>query len=300
MKYIYLDSRFWIDIGDNELTNRNSSIKTFYTLLKELVYTRKAICPISNPIFLELLKQMDNKQKKSIARIMDELSLGYCLESKYYLFKREIENLILEKSSYWVTPVDFRDLEENRITERPEGKRILEMTGRPSIEEIIEVLSGINWDNFKGNISTINEYLQNQKQINESEITDFSHLQMNEIYNTFMSVVDIFPELSYKIEQLEDIPDMSNILYKLPSIWAFGSIHALIRYDRNRKYRINDFFDIDHCSMAIGYYDYFFTERSFFHVVTDGLAQLDTTFNTICCRDYERGNSILYSIITST
>ena len=271
----------------------------FYSLLKELVYTRKAICPISNPIFLELFKQKDISQRTCIAKIMDELSCGYFLESKYNLFKREIEKVIGIKSNNWVSIFELTNLFEEKIVNSYAIQHLVNEKQKPTIEILSNVLDVGDWDHFDKLIESMNSNLQTQKNLHESEISSFKLLQAIEIHNTLSAICDIFPELKDEINKLPQTPDVSDIKNKFPSIWAFGSIHAVIRYDRQRKYRLNDFFDIDHCSMAIGYYDYLFTEKSFYHVVTDSLVKLDQTFNTTCCKDYKKGNSILYSIITS-
>jgi hypothetical protein len=298
MKYIYLDSRFWIDIGDNIISNNNKEVGHFYYMLKELVHSKKAICPVSNPLFLELFKQTDEKQMKTIAKVMDELSCGLMIESKYYLFQREIKNTFSKDASIWVDIKKMRDLYEQTIKIPEKLKEdIKEENRNPRIEEIIDVVDIADWDKFHKLIETMNKYLQDEKIRHESEITKFKELQVIEILNTFKTICDIFPSIKHEINQLSSLPDLTDIYYKLPSIWAFGSIHALLRYDRNRKYWINDYFDIDHCAIAIGYYDYLFTERTFYHIVTNSLAELDNLFGVKCCKNYEEANLLLYNLI---
>ncbi len=297
MKYIYLDSRFWIDIGDNLLVNKDKNVEYFYYMLKELVDSKKAICPISNPIFLELFKQTDKRQRKMIAKVMDELSCGVMMESKYYLFQKEIRRVIGKQESIWVNIKDIRNLYEERIIDTKILRNNDSNHRLPTIQDVIDVIQVGGWSKFNDQVIEINKYLQEQKLNHESEITNFKQLQSIEILNTLQSICDIFPEIKEEINQLSTLPNLSDIYTKFPSIWAFGSIHALLRYDRGKIYKINDYFDIDHCTMAIGYYDYLFTERTFYHIVTNSLANLDNLFKVKCCKNYEEGNLLLHDMI---
>ena len=73
---IYLDKRFWIFIRDVEL-NRSQSKSHAELLfgLKELVDLGNTICPISETMFLELLKQTDNRTQRATAQMIDAILL---------------------------------------------------------------------------------------------------------------------------------------------------------------------------------------------------------------------------------
>ena len=302
MKYIYLDSNFWIDLGDGIRNGfPESNIKNFYYLLKELIYTGKAICPISNTIFIELFKQINIEERQTIASVMDEFSNGLTIESKYYIFKEEILNFpksIVRKP--WKDVSAFRTILEEKIIETPKWKRTFApQKFLPSLSEL--ALSEIvgNIDQLKNISDGIANYLQEQKEKYDNEARQFKIMQAVEILNTIKSVFEIFPDLESKISGV-GFPEVGQDIHlKMPAIWSFGSIHSLLRSDSKRKYRVNDFFDIEHCSVALGYYDYFFTERSFFNVVTHKLVELDKRFRLICAKKYDDANNILLEIVNS-
>ncbi len=302
MKYIYLDSNFWIDLGDG-IRNRfpNNDIKNFYYLLKELVYSGKAICPISNAIFIELFKQKIIGERQAIAKVMDEFSKGFTIQSKFFLFKDEIFNFSKKiLPNPWKDVSEFRTVSEEVITNTPKWKsNFSSQKFPPSLFQLsaFEIVGSI--EKHKNSSSNIADYLQKQKEEHDSEARDFDMLQAVEILNTISSVFKIFPELKKQVSGF-DISEIGPELHlKMPAIWAIASIHSLLRNDPNRKYRTNDFFDIEHCSIALGYYDYFFTERSFFNIVTHKLAELDKRFSLVCARKYDHANNLLLDLVNS-
>ena len=302
MKYIYLDSDFWIDIGDgirNGFSERN--IKHFYYLLRELVYSGKVICPISNAIFIELFKQKNLEERQVIASVMDEFSNGLTIESKYFLFREEILNYSknnVHKS--WKEVSSFRTTLEEKITETAKWKRsFASRKTLPSISELASSEIVGNLENINNISSGIADYLQGQKEEHEGEAKQFKLMQAIEILNTIKSVMEIFSDLNDKVSGISYPEVESEIHLKMPAIWSFGSIHSLLRNDLRRKYRVNDFLDIDHCSVALGYYNYFFTERSFFNIVTHKLTELDKRFSLICAKKYDDANRILLEIVNN-
>jgi hypothetical protein len=77
---VYLDKRFWILLRDVHIGR--SSCPDICRLLDTLrlsVQKGYLICPISDSIFLELLKQEDINTRRSTAELIDELSLGITL-----------------------------------------------------------------------------------------------------------------------------------------------------------------------------------------------------------------------------
>ena len=64
-----------------------------------------------------------------------------------------------------------------------------------------------------------------------------------------------------------------------PSIDIFAQLHAKLRWNKTQKYKKGDLVDIQHATYALGYYDFFFTERSLFNMIKE--SQYDTKYNCI-------------------
>src|SRR5574341_2092684 len=68
-KRIYLDTRFWIALRDVRLQRTRTAVdEELLETLVHLVRTGKAICPINANVFAELIKQRDEKTRRSEER----------------------------------------------------------------------------------------------------------------------------------------------------------------------------------------------------------------------------------------
>jgi hypothetical protein len=76
---IYLDTRYWIYLRD---------------YIRFLVSTGRAICPVSDVAWMELLKQTDLKTLLATATLLDELSLGVAIKSEQERIISEIKRFI--------------------------------------------------------------------------------------------------------------------------------------------------------------------------------------------------------------
>lgn len=77
---VYLDMRFWIMLRQSALgDDPDPSVAELLQLLRSRVAQGAIFCPVSDGVFLELLKQTDLKSRLATARLVDELSLGVTL-----------------------------------------------------------------------------------------------------------------------------------------------------------------------------------------------------------------------------
>jgi hypothetical protein len=77
---VYLDTKFWIVLRKVAMgVSTDAAELEFLRLLRSRVAQEKVFCPISESIFLELMKQADAKTRLETARLIDELSLGVTL-----------------------------------------------------------------------------------------------------------------------------------------------------------------------------------------------------------------------------
>lgn len=78
-KAIYLDLCFWILLRDAMRTGESDRDLQMLSMLRGLVKSGVAFCPISDSTFLELFKQTDGASRLATAALIDELSLGVTL-----------------------------------------------------------------------------------------------------------------------------------------------------------------------------------------------------------------------------
>ena len=71
----------------------------------------------------------------------------------------------------------------------------------------------------------------------------------------------------------------------MPSLRIPATLHAAIRWERNRKYEANDMHDIGHASTALPYFDTFLTEHSLRHLLTRKDLGLDRLYDCMVVSD---------------
>lgn len=268
---IYLDLKYLIKIRDS-LTEKERSInKRIFYRLKELVNNGKVICPFSDSILDEVLKQSDLKRRIKTAEVLDILSKNISLKPLLYIFIEEFLNVLnfyrgqtQGKINYWDYPISLLDDLDFKISDNNDidinFTKILLYEGMitTTIQEIISF-------HKKAKCSIISSIAEN---IISSRSCDSNTDSIEKIiYSELKScLILIGKELKipsqFVIEQLQDFK--SNDIEKIaPSIFVFCSLHGDLIKDSSKKYKKNDYYDIEHCCLAIPNCDYFFTEDSF-------------------------------------
>jgi hypothetical protein len=97
---IYLDTKFWIYLRDALAGVPAEPLHTdLLALLVDLVQSGRAICPLADCAFVELLKQRDRGRRLATARVMDLLSQGVALRSHDERIRAEILHFIRRHTS---------------------------------------------------------------------------------------------------------------------------------------------------------------------------------------------------------
>ncbi len=77
---IYLDTRFWIIARDVLAgTCTGAAERKLFHFLRRGVSAGRLVCPISESVVLEVMKQADRSSRQLTAEVIDELSLGISL-----------------------------------------------------------------------------------------------------------------------------------------------------------------------------------------------------------------------------
>src|SRR5712671_2841249 len=97
---IYLDIRYWLLLRRALLADDDSTPNgKLLVLLRDAVNTGKVFCPISETVFLELLKQSDPSSRLRTAKLIDDLSLGVSLLSQHERVATELAHFLYSYSA---------------------------------------------------------------------------------------------------------------------------------------------------------------------------------------------------------
>lgn len=84
----------------------------------------------------------------------------------------------------------------------------------------------------------------------------------------------------------------------VPQVHINASLHALVRYDQNRKYKPNDLEDFRHAGAALPYCHVFLTDKSLAHLLRHPPASLDAQYACAVFSDPEEALDYIRSIAT--
>lgn len=304
---IYLDQRFWLLLRDVSLNrSRDKAISDLLAFLKLSVSEGKSICPISESVFIELLKQSDDTTRLATAHLIDELSLGVTLIPFDDRVRQELCNsfyeqagapdlisvreLVWTKLSYVLGEVHPSNTpfppEEALAIQKAFSDRmwnvpladILGHIGQPPS-------SGADWDSIAANLNAKNREhsstLRSYAQTFRIEFEGALSLFRNEM-NALSAELDQRGYKGFGAKQAHLSPNkrFEAFALSIPTLHINTSCHAAVRWDQKRKLTGNDLFDFHHAQAALGYCDVFLTEKP----LSDLLSQrhLDLTKNYKC------------------
>ena len=87
---IYLDMNYWIKLSNANQNRGTTTSRHLLSILHRGVQDGVAFCPISEAVFLELMKHDDLASRLATAGLIDELSLGATLASETERISTEI------------------------------------------------------------------------------------------------------------------------------------------------------------------------------------------------------------------
>jgi hypothetical protein len=316
---VYLDTKYWILLRGAASGRRPDAATTrLLALLRNLVHTGQAYCPLSVPIFEELLRQTDVATRLPMADLIDELSTGTMLTPQHervgtelaHLFAAQVDPNRLDPVDWlvWSKPgptlLDalpvYRDLDDEtnamlqiswleHLWTLPLGKMLrMNATSLPPRTDRAALIGAMN-QGIAENAAEI----ASPKQVLEDEVG---------------GTVDVYLPLALEIlvdrwirsggkgqptdPAMEDIrAEMRNVLAnvlmsdessrKLPTMFIVSRLHAALRWDKQRRFETNDLPDFAHATGALAYCDVFLTEAGLHRLVTAGPYRLDKRFDCI-------------------
>ena len=297
---IYLDQRYWIIVRDVTLNRRTDSLSVnLANLLGDLVREGKIFCPISETVFVELLKQLDLETRRSTAKTIDELSLGVTLVPEQLRVGTELAHLfyshgkqgsvyplrwlVWSKLSYVLGVVHPTNTVFDPEQELLIQKAFFDHMWDISLVEVVDILGDspvppTNFDSVaeklnKANAAHSNE-IRSYKQAYTAEIGGALSLYIGVardiLENMHGKASGVVPKLTEAQRQTCERELLnffiqafrkSAIAKQLPTLHIHASCCATIRWDKRRQLEGNDLYDFHHAAAALAYCDVFLTEK---------------------------------------
>jgi len=266
-KIVYFDVKYWVYLRD-----QNTEIqKELATRLTELLDNNKCVFPISETTFWEIMKQ-DEDRRKVTFELVDKFSQGLTIidgqermSSEFYYWiqnLQKIEGLIEPKRLIW-SNVHFsvnRNFyaDKARLLDENLQRQFFEFSRKFSICDVFRLNPGsIPPFKYKDNIDALNEGKEKYKHENST----FDEMFFSEVGGTLdvfrEQIKDVMAicmsehfkrELSNEELTKIDPTPYCNLIYhsfklkkittELPLLKIYSSLHAQLRWNKQRKYKM--------------------------------------------------------------
>lgn len=318
-RIIYLDTKYWIILRDVIAGVRAADPEIeLLGVLRGLVSSGKAFCPLSESTFAEMLKQSNEQTRTATAKIIDELSLGVALipfeqrvamELQAFIHGQcrdlgapEPQRLPWTKLSYVMGVMHPHETAFDAGTELAIQKAFFDHMWSLSLSQIVDTLGG--------KMMPPDQHLRLAEQLNAGNAKHADELRsfqqtyaieaqgVAEVYA--LIAVGITRDLQKFVTgsssfatddaaEAEAVRIWTKMLSTalgheehksvLPSLHINTCLHAGVRWNKAQQLRANDFEDFRHACSALAYCDLFLTERRLMAMVTANHLALDRQYD---------------------
>ncbi len=311
---IYLDMWVWNRISDHVLkaTNDPTMSELYRRLLAEAAASR-IVCPVSESIFLELMKQSDPRTRMAAAEVIDALGGGVCLmapdtristEVAYWVYEsattqslHSLDHLVWTVVPYvlgTMHPVDNRfPAAEQRVIQKAFVDRLWRTRLVDMVRSVDQPL--LRFDSMHG----IAQRLHEGNRDHQAELTSFRKVYADEATGAaylFAPMARHIIANMYTKEIRHSPPEASDCAQQsertlgalmakslidgtsrhvLRSLHIQAACHAALRWNRGQKLTANTLFDFHHATAALAYCDAFLCDGPMAALLTGSLINLD-------------------------
>lgn len=285
---IYLDLRFWIFLREVELVrNNNQELGQLLSRLKHLVDNGVVICPISESIFVELMKQSDSETRLATAKLIDRLSLGVTLIVFPERINQELcHGIYLQAGAVDLTPLDTLAWTKMSYIigethpyqtpfEAPEElviqKSFFDHMWDIPLTEMIEHIDFESWpqpewqktaDRLNSGNKQHTHEIRSYKQAYRIEFEGGLSLFKKEMLRIFKEADDAgLKDFEKNSKNLSENERFSKFSKSVRTLHIGACCYAAVRWDKKRQLTGNDLLDFHHAEAAMGYCNLFLTEK---------------------------------------
>lgn len=298
--------------------SKNAKHEDLLLRLHSLVQSGVLICPIGEGIFMELLKQDDVATRTPATVLMDDLSAGVTIidsrrrarvEALYFLTevitKQAVAGPPLDR--VWTKvgmvlgvprPVWPKISEEEQLAI---DKAFFDLLWSRSLAELLDdsdpafdredltLLHGAR--RITATSAALAHEMTSFKEVFLAEVGGFIDLNRGVLGAAFEEVLMLgrpgdIPITAAERQEAQELARRwfynlfryRKIGNSLPIIRIYAGLYAMNRWLRNRRFRLQDYYDFAHASAAIPYCDYFLTEKHLATVVTGSWLRFDKRY----------------------
>jgi len=332
---IYLDTKYWILLRTADRNSGSAKAVELLGLLRKGVAAGILFCPVSESVFVELMKQSDPASRLMTATLIDELSLGATLveqdtrlatEIAHFMYSNSgrnnlhpLEHLVWCKLSYVLGFLHPTKTAFDPATEVAIQKAFFDHMWTVSLRKMVTTIG--DGDVPRTDMSDIATMLNAGVAANADELRSFEQAYSAEVRGIIDlaggTAIDIvaFMALESGVASGEPSPEQRRTIENqfknlfaialerdraqdaLRTMHILASLHASLRWNKRRKFRGNDLFDFNHAAAALAYCDAFFTERSLRTMVTQQHIALDKLYGCHVAAEIDEATAYVRDLV---
>lgn len=322
-KAVYLDTCFWIFLRDAIEHGNGSKAGTLLESLREGVAKMVMFCPISDSIFVEVMKQTDATSRSATIALIDELSLGVTLVSEQDRAEMEVryfvrtcagrpqspplDEAVWSKLAYIMGMVHPHNTPFDMSTELAIQKAFFDYMWTLPMSRLVDAVSdveipGQDWTELSNKLNIGNAAhaasLRSYRQTYKTEVRGIVDVVGDAAVAAFIAVsaeMGAPPGQMTTVLRNEIETSWKNIIAikmeegtaqsQLASLHILASLYASLRWNKQQKLDSHDLFDFQHATAALAYCDAFFTERPLSNMIKQNHLRLDSEFDCFVTSD---------------
>jgi hypothetical protein len=290
LKLIYLDANAWKCMSDfrRNKANLTPAMKTFGASIDRAVQTGKFAFPIGVPTYFELDSMTDPATRETLARLVDELSQGFCITPFSDRVGSELRKLRTSKldepeglDDFLCSPIELMGIatiSSLRFLKSHVDKETLNKAFFDALSELpfsfqLEVTGtspGAKWDNSRC-ITDLND----GKAERQSEIANLNTGIFVELTGCIAAwfreegVTLSQPEIKRYALEAQYHWHKTPTSRALPTLRVLSSLYGLMRFDPQRRYQNGDPSDFMVAASALPVADALYTDRKLANLLSD-------------------------------
>lgn len=303
---IYIDICHWVKMRHWILDHPNKTpvYRSILETLRQLRAKQRIICPISFPLFVELMRQSDTRTREATARLMDELSDGICLQKPRDLIRTEIQQQITRSmfgdraldlmewvwtKAGWIAgerlPVsEAFSLKDNEYLQ----KTFVDLMWETKLEDVIDGIDQKRFPHMDGealaSAYNTDATFYHEKKMSFAEVLAYekAHLFRLMVKQPFdeiaMEYHSRYPDQVAKLLTEKESHQKPSPLV-LPFMQIVAGINAIFIMSRE-AFSPNDLADAEHAALALPYCDTFFCDSPLSHKLNAKPLRLNQAYGT--------------------
>jgi hypothetical protein len=303
---IYLDTCHWIHLR-HVLLKSVQALPIYQRILSVMdqhARNKRALCPVSFPLFIELLKQSDEKTRLATAHLMDGLSGGVCFQYPLEIQRMELRQqclrtlFFLEKSpdltsEVWTKVghlsgvmlpfINSLSKEDMCFMQKlwldsiwnislAHFVEFVDYSKMPaSFEEKLATATNLDAEWYRSRKFPFSEVLQREKAHQLRGLLKEMEKVVQEIWEAFPNLRDV--------SKLPQPTADEATPWALPSVQVLASLSAAL-ITSAKKFTSNDMLDFQHAALAVPYCDALFCDGPMAHVLKNKPLEFGRVYQT--------------------